>query len=104
MDFSAGLAVNCSISFISCSQSGNSIKNIVREEVLKWQTSSLGLSCGTRVVLEDAVRKASENFLLKVELKARVWCIKPGTMVKDNSVWKNWPREQTENISSKTNN
>ena len=34
--FSAWLAISCSSSFIFCSHRSNSIKNIVREEVLKW--------------------------------------------------------------------
>lgn len=64
-----------------------SILNVVREEVLKWQTTSLGLRRGTGTVLEEVVRKASGNLQLKAELNA-VGLVHRDTHEEDNSTLK----------------
>lgn len=58
---------NCNISFSFFFLL--SIKNVVKEEALKWRTTSLGVESRLEVS-EEVVRKASENFALKAELNA----------------------------------
>lgn len=74
-------------------KSSNSIKNTVKEEVLKWRTTFLGLRRGSEVVLEEVVRKASENSPLKAELNA-VGLVHRDRYNSKTTARSNWPHGQ----------